>query len=92
MAVKQARAVLGTFRYAAAIDNPRILCMNVITSTIYRPLHMGNALRRARWHLGLITMLLLPTAQASQALCSKVTAPSTQALLSTCAHPPAPEP
>ncbi|MFT8210954.1 MAG: alginate lyase family protein [Symbiopectobacterium sp.] len=37
-------------------------------------------------------VLLLPTAQASEALCSKVTAPSTQALLSTVAHPPAAAP
>lgn len=62
--------------------------MNAVTSTLCR----SRRIHRIPCALGILTMLLLPTAQASEALCSKVTAPSTQALLSTVAHPPAAEP
>lgn len=62
--------------------------MDTVASTLSR----SRRFHRVPFTLGILTMLLLPAVQASEGLCNKVTAPSTQALLSTVAHPPASKP
>lgn len=62
--------------------------MDTVASTFSR----SRRFHRFPAALGILTMLLLPATQASAGLCNKVTAPSTQALLSTVAHPPASKP
>lgn len=53
--------------------------MDTVASTLSR----SRLFHRVPAALGILTMLLLPAVQASEGLCNKVTAPSTQALLST---------